>query len=142
MVRPGATRELRELLGIIDKGVIADAGNLTVGAWLEQWIEEARHTVSPNTHERYPEIVNKHLVPKLGAHQLGKLAPVHIQNFYSDALKSGRLDGNGGLSPQTVLHFHRLLDHAMKRARKLRLIAVNPAEDVERPKLENARCGR
>jgi hypothetical protein len=91
-----AQRELRKLLGAIDKGVIADAGKLTVGAWLEQWIEEARNTVSPNTHERYVEIVNKHLVPTLGAHQLVKLARLHIQNFYSDALESGRLDGKAG----------------------------------------------
>jgi integrase len=67
---------------------------------------------------------------------LAKLAPVHIQGFYSDALTSGRLDGKGGLSPQTVVHFDRVLHLALKRARSLRLIAVNPAEDVERPQVE------
>ena len=62
--------------------------------------------------------------------QLAKLAPVHIQGFYSDALSSGRLDGKGGLSPQTVVHFGRVLNLAMKRAKKLRLIASNPVEDA------------
>ena len=76
-----AQRELRNLLGAVDKGVVADAGKMTVGHWLKQWIEEAQHTVSPKTHERYSEIVDKHLVPKLGAHQLSKLAPVHIQGY-------------------------------------------------------------
>jgi integrase len=132
-----AQRELRNLLGAVDKGVVADAGKMTLGDWLKQWIEEARHTVSPKTHERYSEIVNQHLVPKLGAHQLAKLAPVHIQGFYSDALTSGRLDGKGGLSPQTVVHFDRVLSLALKRARALRLIGVNPVEDVERPKAED-----
>jgi integrase len=132
-----AQRRLRELLGAVDKGVIADAGKMTVADWLKQWIEEARHTVSPKTHERYAEIVAKHLVPKLGDHQLAKLAPVHIQGFYSHALTSGRLDGKGGLSPQTVVHFDRVLNRAMKGAQKMRLIAVNPVEDVERPKIED-----
>ena len=131
-----AQRELRNLLGAADKGIVTDAGRMTIGAWLEQWIQEARHTVSPKTHERYSEIVHKHLVPALGVLPLAKLAPVHIQGFYSDALTSGRLDGKGGLSPQTVVHFDRVLHLALKRARSLRLIAVNPAEDVERPQVE------
>jgi integrase len=131
-----AQAELRRLLGTVDIGQHVDPGKMTVGDWLKQWLEEARHTTSPKTHERYSEIVNQHLRPALGVIQLAKFGPIHIQGFYSDALKSGRLDGKGGLSPQTVLHFHRLLDHAMKRARKLRLIAVNPVEDVDPPKVE------
>jgi hypothetical protein len=112
-----AQRELRNLLGAVDRGGVTDAGKMTVGAWLGQWLEEARHTVSPKTHERYAEIVTQHLVPALGLLPLAKLAPIHIQGFYSDALKSGRLDGKGGLSPQTVVHFDRVLHLALKRAR-------------------------
>ena len=134
--RRDAQRELRELLGAVDQGRYADPGKMTVGGWLEQWLAEAKHGVSPKTHERYTEIVNKHLVPALGALPLAKLAPVHIQSYYSDALKSGRLDGKGGLSAQTVRHHDRALNTALKRARRLRLIAVNPAEDVARPKVE------
>jgi integrase len=36
-----------------------------------------------------------------------------------------------------VVHFDRVLSLALKRARALRLIAVNPAEDAERPKVED-----
>jgi integrase len=35
-----------------------------------------------------------------------------------------------------VVHFDRVLSLALKRARAPRLIAVNPAEDVELPKVE------
>lgn len=132
-----AQRELRELLGTVDKGTHVDPGKLTVGEWFRRWLAEAQSGVSPKTYERYAEIVNLHLTPKLGMHQLAKLAPVHIQGFYSETLKSGRLDGKGGLSPQTVVHFHRVLSLALKRARALRLIAVNPAEDVRVPKIDD-----
>jgi integrase len=131
-----AQRALRELLGAVDDGTHVDPGKLTVGQWLKQWLDEARHTVSRKTHERYTGIVNQHLVPALGALELAKFAPVHIQSFYSDALSSGRLDGNGGLSPQTVVHFGRVLNKAMKRAKKLRLIASNPVEDATPPRVE------
>jgi integrase len=132
-----AQQELRRLLGAVDKGQHVEPGKMTVGGWLSQWLEEARHNVAPKTHERYTEIVQKHLVPALGAIPLAKLAPVHIQGYYSDALKSGRLDGKGGLSAQTVVHFHRVLSKALKRARQLRLLATNPAADVECPKVED-----
>ena len=104
-----AQRELRKLLGAVDKGQHVDPGKLTLGAWLGQWLEEARHNVAPKTHERYTEIVDKHLVPALGVIPLAKLAPVHVQSYYADALKSGRRDGKGGLSAQTVRHHDRVL---------------------------------
>jgi integrase len=131
-----AQRALRELLGQVDKGQHVDPGKITLGEWLTTWLEEARHVCSGKTHERYTEIVNKHLVPALGAIALAKLAPVHLQKYYSDALASGRRDGKGGLSAQTVRHHDRVLNVALKRARALRLIATNPVEDVSPPKVE------
>ena len=85
------------------------------------------------TLERYREIVELHLVPALGAIPLAKLQPVHVQAYYAAALASGRRDGTGGLSAQTVVHHDRVLNVALKRARSLRLIPSNPVEDVSRP---------
>jgi integrase len=133
-----AQRRLRELLGAVDKGVGADAGKMTTGAWLEQWLAECKHTVSPKTHQEREGYVRMHLLPALGSIPLIKLAPVHVQAYLTAALTSGRLDGRGGLSPQTVVHHERVLHTALDRARKLRLIAVNPVDDVDPPRVERA----
>jgi hypothetical protein len=133
-----AQRELRNLLGAVDKGLAADAGKMTVREWLEQWLAECKHTVAPKTYQERAAYVRYHLTPKLGHHRLAKLAPVDIQAYYSEALTSGRLDGDGGLSPQTVRHHDRVLHTALERARKLRLIATNPLDDVEPPRVERA----
>ena len=101
-----------------------------------QWLQEAQHNVAPKTHQRYKEIVDLHLIPALGALPLGKLQPSQVQAYYNKALSSGRRDGAGGLSAQTVVHHHRVLHVALKRARALRLIAQNPVEDVSRPRVE------
>ncbi len=131
-----AEQELRRLLITVDQGTHADAGKLTVGEYLAWWPDnEVRHSVSRKTLERYREIVEKHLAPIFGALPLGKLRPVHVQSYYAQALKSGRRDGKGGLSRQTVIHHDRVLHVAVKRARALRLIPTNPAEDVERPRI-------
>jgi integrase len=128
-----AQRELRRILTTIDNGAYADPGKMTLGAWLEQWLEEARHSVAPKTMQRYREIVDLHLVPALGVIPLAKLQPAHVQAYYSQALVAGRRNGKGGLSAQTVVHHHRVLHVALKRARALRLISTNPVEDASRP---------
>jgi integrase len=134
-----AQRELRELLGAVDRGMVADAGKTTTGQWLEQWLAECKHTVAPKTWQERAAYVRLHLAPALGTIPLARLAAVQIQAYYSKALSSGRLDGKGGLAPQTVRHHDRTLHTALERARKLRLIATNPVNDVEPPRVERAR---
>jgi hypothetical protein len=69
-------------------------------------------------------------VPVIGAVQLQKLRPLHIQGYYSRALTNGRKDGKGGLAPQTVVHHHRVLREALKHAVRWQLLTRNLAEAV------------
>jgi len=133
-----AQRRLRELLGEIDRGVVVDTGKMTVGQWLQEWLAECAHTVSPKTHQERAGYVRLHLTPALGAIALARLSPADIQRYLTHALTSGRLNGKGGLSPQTILHHERVLHTALERARKLRLIAINPCDDVDPPRVERA----
>jgi integrase len=111
---------------------------MTVAQWLEAWLAECRHTVSPKTHQERASYVRLHLIPALGAIPLARLAPADIQFYLTRALTAGRLNGRGGLAPQTVLHHERVLHTALERARKLRLIAINPCDDVDPPRVERA----
>ena len=95
--------------------------------------------VSPRTHERYSEIANKNLVPLIGAAMLSKIKPVQISAAYSKALDSGRRDGDGGLSPRTVHHMHRVLKQALKQAVRWEMLHRNPADAVNPPKVERRR---
>jgi integrase len=133
-----AQARMRELLGAVDRGVAVDPGKMTLGQWLEQWLAETKHTTAPKTHQERAAYVLHHLGPKLGTILLSKLAPFHIQKYLTDALTSGRLDGQGGLSAMTVCHHERVLHAALDRARRFRLIAVNPCDDVDPPRVERA----
>jgi len=129
--------ELTKILRDLDQGTYADAGRITVGAFLlDHWLPHVRTQVRPRTFERYEGIVRGHLVPGLGSLKLRKLTPAHVQRFYTGALSAGRMDGKGGLSAKTVLHIHRVLSEALKHARRSRLIAFNVAEDVQPPRVE------
>jgi integrase len=118
--------------------VAVDASKMTVAQWLEQWLAETKHTTAPKTHQERTGYVRHHLGPKLGAIPLAKLSPFQIQRYITDALTSGRLDGQGGLAAMTVCHHERVLHAALDRARRLRLIAVNPCDDVDPPRVERA----
>src|SRR5262249_5842136 len=97
--------------------------------WLALWLETMRQEVSPKTHERYSELVQNFLVPKLGAVPLVKLGPLHIQPVYNAWAIGGRLDGKpGGLSPRTRHHLHRVLKSALSRAVADQLLAANPLD--------------
>ncbi len=133
--RRDAQKELTRLLRDIDTGEYSDPANLTLGAYLEKWLSDyARPTVSEKTYERYAEIIHNDIIPNLGHLLLGKIRPLDIQHYYSGALVSGRKDGKGGLSPRTVLHYHRILREALQQAVKWQLIGRNPSDSVEPPR--------
>jgi integrase len=133
-----AQRRLRELLGELDRGVAADPGKLTVGEWLEQWLAECRHTISPKSWQERAGYIRLHIAPALGTIPLARLSPAAIQRWLTAELTAGRLDGRGGLAPQSVALYERALHAALERARRLRLIAVNPCDDVDPPRIERA----
>ncbi|MBS0533253.1 MAG: tyrosine-type recombinase/integrase family protein, partial [Proteobacteria bacterium] len=117
-------------------GLSLEPAKTTVSDYLERWLEYVKPNISPRSHERYTEIVRKNLAPRLGSAKLSRLRPEHIAAAYSDALTRGRRDGKGGLSPRSVHHMHRILKQALSRAVRWQLIARNPADAVDPPKVE------
>lgn len=130
-----AERELARLLNEIRVGSYVEPSRMTLRDYLERWLEDGvKSTVAPKTFERYGEIVRGQIVPALGEIRLDNLQPLDIQSFYSKALRDGRRDGKGGLSPQTVLHCHRVLRAALRQAVRWQLLARDPADAVEPPR--------
>src|SRR3954462_6064797 len=101
--------ECARLVSSIDAGTYLEPSKTTLATFLEQWLEHKRSLLSPLSHERYCEVARKNVIPLLGAVILTKLRSVQISEAYGKALTSGRRDGAGGLSPQSVVHIHRLL---------------------------------
>jgi integrase len=131
-----AEAELSRVLAEIENGGFVDAGNLTVAEFLDRWLEHVSAKTATKTHERYAEIVRLGLTPRIGSIKLAKLRPIEIQNLYAEALKSGRVHGKGGLSARSVLHYHRILNQALKMAVRWQLLPHNPADPVEPPRPE------
>jgi integrase len=125
--------EERELRGV------GDPHRHSTGEYLRRWLAHLRERGdhAPTTlagYHRHAAIAAHHIghipLAKLGAHDLDRL--------YATLRRHGgrpRADGKSApaLSPQSVLHVHRLLHTALGQARKWKLIAYNPAADATAP---------
>jgi hypothetical protein len=131
-----AETECARLISELQRGTYLEPNKILVGHYLDHWLDHIRSQVSPRTFERYAEIARKNISPLLGAVRLTQLKPVQISAAYAKALKSGRSDGLGGLSPRTVHHCHRILKQALKQAVRWQVLAINPADAVNAPKVE------
>jgi integrase len=81
---------------------------LPVRAFLERWLRDTADTrTRAKTRKTYRYIVEQHLIPGLGAHQLVRLGPADVQAFLNEKLR-------GGLAPRTVPHFRAVLRTALR----------------------------
>lgn len=106
---------------------------MTVAEYLDKWMKDWVATKRPKTQYTYNVAVDR-LKKSLGDLQLQKLSPLHLQQFYREALESGRADGKGGLSPSTVNQCHRVIHRALEVAVQSGLVPRNVATATEPPK--------
>ncbi len=124
--RRAADRELVRLLGQLDRGAYVEPSRLTVGAYLEGWLEGMAGKVEPNTLEVWGNSARAHVDPGIGHVLVQQLTATHLAAFYAGLADHGRRDGKG-LAPKTVKNVHGLLHRALEDAVEQDLVARNVA---------------
>ncbi len=131
-----AQTECARLINELKTGTYVEPTKQTVAAFLDEWLNFIKPTVSPKTHERYAEICQKGIAPLLADVTLAKLRTDRIDAAWAKALTEGRRDGKGGLSPRTVHHMRRVLIKALNQAVVWDRLVKNPAQASTPPKVE------
>jgi integrase len=127
-----AEAELNRRLSQVEEGTAVLRNAATVADYARHWLVDiAPSMAAPKTLERYADIVERHIVAQIGATALQKLDGPRIDAFYAHLRTAGRLDGKGGLAPQTVQHIHRLLSQILASAVKARKLRSSPIEAVQ-----------
>jgi integrase len=134
--RQDAERELTRLVAAAHDGTLVDPSKITVAEYLRQWLGGITD-LAPKTLERYRELVERTIIPHLGATALQKLRPAQISDWHGALAKAGGRKGRP-LSPSTVRHAHRVLNVALRRAASLELTPRNVVALVRPPKAETA----
>jgi integrase len=128
--------ECARLISEVQAGNYLEPAKTTVTQFLDRWLMHMQSQISPKSHERYSEIVRKNILPLLGRVVLMKLRPAQISEAYDKALTTGRVDGQGGLAPASVVYMHRLLKKALAQAVRWGVLQRNPVDAVDPPKIE------
>ena len=75
-----AQKKLRELLTTLDKGMSLDTSKVTLGEFLERWLQDyVAIKTAPSTADGYRIIVVRHLIPALGNIPLSNTNSVYNQ---------------------------------------------------------------
>jgi integrase len=113
-------------------GMSLDSDQQTVAHFLDRWLSASvRPSVKYKTYTGYESLCRTAIVPRIGAKKLTKLSPLDLQGLYSELSTSG-------LSPRTVHHVHRVLHRALGQALRWHLIARNPCDGAQAPRVARA----
>jgi integrase len=125
--RKEASDKLTEALAARNSGALTfDSEDLTVGEYLDRWLESTRDSVKPVSWENYERNIRLHLKPAIGNVKLAKLTPGRVQALYDEKRST--------MSPASVKLIHAVLHKALKQAQMWRLVRENVAEATVRPK--------
>jgi len=121
--------KINALRGDQRAGLVVEPSRVRVGEYVENWLENvARLRVRITTLSTYTTQVRCHIVPHLGGVRLNQLTPLHLQAWHSTLERSG-------VSPRQRQSTHVLLKTILKHALKLGLIARNPMDAIEKPRV-------
>jgi integrase len=90
--------------------------------------------VKPSTAELYETIIDAYIAPHIGGTRLQDLKGAHLNRLYATLAESGRKNGKP-LAAKSIRNVHTLLHRAFRDAIKWDLLARNPAEAADPPKL-------
>lgn len=125
-------KEMRAAQKSADDGSYFNPTTLTVGQWLNTWLQEYVTNAKVNTYRTYADAIKLHLLPALGKIKLRDLDTTRIQKLYNE------LSRVQGFKPETIRHIHSVLRTALNKAVKLRYLCTNPCTACTPPQKQKA----
>lgn len=131
-------KKLNDYKEQINKGLAVENNQITVGEWLDCWYKNyVAEKVKIKTRCDYESSIRCHIKPHLGKIKLTELKGMHVQQFYNQLAKNGKVREKGGLSAKTIRNIHIGLHRAMEQAVYNDLIIKNPLKGLSLPKQIN-----
>lgn len=123
-----AKQRLASMLTKADSGSLVASTRETVRDYLAWWLEAChKPTVAESSFRTTEQRIRLYVLPYVGHYQVQKLTPSIVQGAYA-AL-------NEQVEAQMVVHAHRALSQALRKAVKLGRISRNPCDDADLPRV-------
>jgi integrase len=132
----GPVRRAQTLLNKVlrehDLGRQIQGADLTLNEYLDRWVETAaKPRLREKSYRSYESLLRRYVRPSLGPRNLAAICPLDIQSVYQQLVERG-------LSARTVRYTHSVLRSAMRQAIRWRLLAEDPTNGAQLPRLR--RC--
>ena len=124
-----AKQKLRDMQRNRDEGLKLIESGIYMRDYLIGWLELTKPTLRRKTYDGYESFIRVHIIPRLGHIKLNKLTPEHINKAWGRMLKEGH-------SATLIEHCHLRLSKALHDARERKLIANNPMQFINKPRVE------
>lgn len=103
--------------------------------WLKEWLDNyIEPTAKTRTFSRYSEIVEQHIIPRLGELELDELTPSVLQHYITELLQSGNLKTGRGLAANSVSAIINVIQNSLRTAFNLSYTKEYTADRIKRPK--------
>jgi integrase len=103
-------------------------GRVRLANWVGEWQEGERHRLRPSTFARDAVYLRTQILPAFGQVALGRIEHQQVQAWINELTKT--------YAPSTVHKYHQILRKAMASAARNRMIAQNPCDGVQLPRIE------
>jgi integrase len=124
-----AEEKFAEFVGDVNSGVYRDTKKATFAEFSERWLNiYAEMKTKPSTFKSYKDIISNHLIPYMGDYHLRDIDTSLLQEYVALRLKK--------VKPKTVINELVPVKEMFKHAVKWGYLKTNPAEGVERPRVE------
>ncbi|MDY5254016.1 tyrosine-type recombinase/integrase [Veillonella caviae] len=118
-----ALQKRDELLNTVKQATRFDE-TLTLTYWIKIWLDLKKPTITQNTYESYVGIINRYILPPLGAFKLAEINYIMLRKVIQ----------NINLSSRTVNYTHTILKAIFEQAVIDELLIRNPMAKVPRIK--------
>jgi integrase len=130
--KKAALTALNDVLSKLAEGSCVPASRLTVGEYLDEWLQTVRSGMRPGSFDASTIHVNAYIKPRLGGVRLQALGRRTVKAFYAELAVSGRTRSEGGLGDKTIHNVHRTLSKALDDAVEDGLLGHNPARGTHK----------
>ena len=111
---------------------------MTVRILSQKWLSCIASRVKESTLSTYKQILEKHIFPIIGNIRVCDVTTEMLNDFVSQKLANGKLNGKGGLTAKTTLNIICVLKSAFKYAKQT-YSAVDPTEFINMPKANKSK---
>lgn len=124
-----AERKLTEVMGEVHSGAYRDIKKITFKRFAEEWLNSyAKTKTKPSTLKSYQNIIDTHLTPVFGDFLLTDITTAMLQRYVAKRLE--RVKAKTAINE--LVPFKMMFKHAVRWG----YLKLNPAEHVERPRVE------